>query len=75
MSVVVRLVTNDGKVQERLLSLDVATSGTGEVFWQLLSTKRQNHYLDIQNLIGLSLDDTSVNTSDEVGVVKYYKDN
>ena len=74
MSVVVRFVTSDGKVQERLLGLDVITSGKGEALWKLLSAKLQKHNLNIQNLIGLSLDGTSANTSDNVGVVKYYKD-
>ena len=44
-SVVVRYVTKDGKVHERLLGLEVITSGKGEALWNLLSAKLEKHNL------------------------------
>ena len=73
-SVVVRYVTKDGKVHERLLGLEVITSGKGEALWNLLSAKLEKHNLNIEHLIGLSLYGASANTSKNVGVVKYYEE-
>ena len=74
LSVVVRYVTKDGKVHERLLGLEVITSGKGEALWNLLSAKLEKHNLNIEHLIGLSLDGASANASKNVGVVKYYEE-
>lgn len=75
MSIVLRYVTTDGTVCERLLGLDVIKSGTGEALWSLLSAKLTHHHLEVGNAIGMSLDGASANTSQDVGVVKFYKDN
>ena len=75
MSIVLRYLTIDGTVCERLLGLDVIKSGTGEALWSLLSAKLTHHHLEVGNAIGMSLDGPSANTSQDVGVVKFYKDN
>lgn len=75
MDIIVRYVTSDGTVHERLLGLEVITSGKGEDLWNLLSAKLVRHGLSIADLIGLSLDGASANTSQDVGVVKHYHDN
>ena len=74
MNIVVRYVTSDGRVQERLIGFKVITSGKGEALWTLLCEKLTQTGLNVRSLIGLSLDGASANTSGEVGVVKHYRD-
>ena len=74
MNIVSRFVDKHGNIQERLLGLEVITSGKGIDLWKLLVGKLENLKLDIGGLIGLSLDGASANTSENLGVVKYYHD-
>jgi hypothetical protein len=73
-NIIARFVGHDGKVQERLLGLEVITSGKGEDLWKLIADKTVKLGLDITSIIGLSLDGASANTSTNVGLVKYYHD-
>ena len=74
LSIVARHVTTDGNVEERLLGFEVITSGKGEALLKLLVGKLHKLGLDIITIIGLSLDGTSANTLQNVGVVKYNND-
>ena len=71
---VVRFVSNDGKIQELLLGFEIITSGTGEALWDLVSGKLKAVGLQITSLIRMSLDGASANRSENVGNVKFYRD-
>ena len=64
LSVIVRYVTRHEKVHERLLHLNIITSGKVEALWNLLFAKLEKHNLNIEHLIGLLLDGASPNTSE-----------
>ena len=74
LNIVARFVGTNGKVEERLLGFEVITSGKGEALWKLLVGKLGKLGLDKKSLVGLSLDGASANTSENVGVVKYFYD-
>ena len=73
-NIVVRFVSNDGKIHERLLGFEIITSGTGEALWDLVSGKLKAVGLQITSLIGMLLEGASANRSENVGVVKFYRD-
>ena len=73
-NIIVRFVSNGGKIHERLLEFEIITFGKGEALWDLVSEKLKAVGLQITSLIEMSLDDASANRSENAGVVKFYRD-
>ena len=73
-NIVVRFVSNDGKIHELLLGFEIIISGTGESLWDLVSEKLKAVCLPITSLIRMSLDGASANRTENVGVIKFYRD-